>query len=555
MENNLISLKEYLNKKKTFVIPHYQRGYIWGKSRGSEKDSVQFLLESINNSFSNKNKVELFLQGVTVSEPETEACIELIDGQQRTTFFYLLLLYLGYEESINIKYSVRKESERFLIELSEKTFEEIINLSQEDAIEQFQDIFYFKKTLRSIDKEFSKADKRELLNFLLTNIKFLYINIPKEKAVSVFTMMNGNKAVMKTEEIIKAELLRLVSLEDNPNSPDIETIRWEQNLLRSKYAREWDKWTYWWNKPEVQSFYHTVNAMGLLVETYYSNKRKTKFNFDNFRDNFLRDKEKGNVWAAKNTFYELRQLQKKFEDVYNSIDDSKELHNKIGAILTIFGKENRVYFIREYFVSGSNINIDIYLKYAYLKLSHAQIMAKLTEKESNLFEKENVAKAVGMVEIAIKDMLDAITDALLYEHKEKHEYAYLQLLRLNVEADTALGRAFDFSIWEARSLEHIHAKSRAFELSGPNSNIESNEHCIGNLVLLYKNDNSKFGAKDFNQKKSIYFNLTKDKAFKSQRLLHTISVFSKERWGAEEIEDNNKKRIDEIKGYYEIQEA
>lgn len=30
--NNLISLKNYLDKDKTFVIPNYQRGYVWGKS-------------------------------------------------------------------------------------------------------------------------------------------------------------------------------------------------------------------------------------------------------------------------------------------------------------------------------------------------------------------------------------------------------------------------------------------------------------------------------------------------------------------------------------------
>lgn len=34
--NATITLREYLEKKKTFVIPYYQRGYVWGKSRAEE---------------------------------------------------------------------------------------------------------------------------------------------------------------------------------------------------------------------------------------------------------------------------------------------------------------------------------------------------------------------------------------------------------------------------------------------------------------------------------------------------------------------------------------
>ncbi|MFP3040568.1 hypothetical protein LQZ19_01990 [Treponema primitia] len=67
-ENTLITLNDYLEKDLPFYIPYYQRGYIWGKSRGTEKDSVLFFMESIINYYSPKK--ELFLQGVTVSEDD-----------------------------------------------------------------------------------------------------------------------------------------------------------------------------------------------------------------------------------------------------------------------------------------------------------------------------------------------------------------------------------------------------------------------------------------------------------------------------------------------------
>ena len=36
-----ITLREYLGKKKDFVIPEYQRGYIWTKKRIEPKNQTQ----------------------------------------------------------------------------------------------------------------------------------------------------------------------------------------------------------------------------------------------------------------------------------------------------------------------------------------------------------------------------------------------------------------------------------------------------------------------------------------------------------------------------------
>ena len=90
----IVTLQEYLNKGKVFVVPEYQRGYIWGKNRKGEKNSVENILQNLQQHYKSKSKTEIFLQGVTVTETEKE--IVLIDGQQRTTFLYLLLKTLGY---------------------------------------------------------------------------------------------------------------------------------------------------------------------------------------------------------------------------------------------------------------------------------------------------------------------------------------------------------------------------------------------------------------------------------------------------------------------------
>lgn len=574
MESPLISLKAYLEKGKPFLIPYYQRGYVWGKSRDSQKDSVQFLIESIENCY--KNKTVLFLQGVTVSEIDSE--IELIDGQQRTTAFYLLLKYLGYQGEFSINYPIRKQSHDFLDSLKSKSADEILACCIENIDEQYQDVYYFKKSIRIIHNRLKEYDKASLIKFLIDDkkVNFLYINIPKERATTVFKMMNGNKAEMKTEEIIKAEMLRLVSNrgidEKGLGQKELEALRWNENLTRSKYAREWDKWLYWWNKGDVKKFYHTSNVMGLLVETFYNTKKTDqKYNFENFRDNCLRGID--NTLLSKDAFYKLRQLQKKFEDVFNSYNeqDEQKLHNKIGAILTLFSTDDRKRFIHSYFAEQNSINIDEYLKLVYLGLNFSQIdkvFAKIDDNTDYFLQDKKV------------ELLKTIENDNLYleANINSKSQAFIQLLRLNIEQDTKLGRKFNFSIWNERSLEHIYPKSKVFHIdegdgllkNGSNEplnksiidktyldratfNGNGSEHCIGNLVLLYKNENSSFGANDFNKKKELYFDLIRDKTFRSRHLLHSISVFAREKWEAKEIQENKENFIIEIKKHYGIQ--
>lgn len=561
-DNATITLRQFLAKGKTFVIPNYQRGYVWGKSRGSEKDSVEYLLESIENILT--NNTELFLQGITVTETDNE--IKLIDGQQRTTFFYLLLTCLNYQKPFNLNYPIRTESDTFLKSLKGKSRMDLLEISKENSNEEYQDIFYFKKTIWKIlnDEEKQYNTSNWDIEKILDQIKFLYIDIADEKATLVFSMMNGSKADMKTEEIIKAEMLRLVSSDkETANNPqEAEALHWEQNLLRSKYAREWDKWLYWWNREDVAEFYHTGKSiMGLLVTTYLKSKGglvpKEGRYFEQFRDKLLRGVN--NEIQSKKVFYDLRHLQKKFEDVFND----NRLYNTIGAILTLHNNEDRDRFVQWYFTTDGQKDLDKYYKLVFLGLSHTVILTLNNEEQ---------------VETAKEQMLQAISSDNLYN--ENSIYAFMQLLRRNIEEDTKLGRKFNFSIWNERSLEHIFPKSKVYHcesdgkkyvgvfnqdkeveipviekdmLNRADFNGEGSEHCIGNLVLLYKNENSKFGAKSFDDKKSIYFNVNAEKPFKSRHLLHTISVFTNKEWGVEQIVENKKQFITEIKNYYGIQ--
>ena len=169
-----ISLQDYLNRldnKGQFVIPDYQRGYVWGQRKKNEKeDSVTYLISTLAQSYQ-ENK-EIFLQGITVHEVEYTKEIVLVDGQQRTTFFYLLLKYLGYDGYLQIRYEIRRQSNDYLKNLS------LDDIARDDD-EPYQDIFFFKRTLRIFGRELKDTGKKSFLDYILKNVKFLYVVIPE----------------------------------------------------------------------------------------------------------------------------------------------------------------------------------------------------------------------------------------------------------------------------------------------------------------------------------------------------------------------------------------
>lgn len=315
MKNNTYTLAEYLNlvsQDGTFVIPSYQRGYVWGQEKPNQKkNSVDNILDTLIDGFNNDKDV--FLQGITVCEVKPN--IVLVDGQQRTTFFYLFLKYLGYDNRLNIKYDVRKESDIFLQSIDvQKIVDEPLS---ED--EPFQDIYFFKKTVKSTANRLKNIDKIAFLKYVLQHVRFLYIPIPESKATIIFSMMNGNKAQMLDQELVKSELLRSASLFDE-NGYITES---ENTSIRSRLAREWDSWLYWWNDKEHQSFFHINTQLGWLLPLM---NKSEKLTFEDFRK---RNLDKATVKSAKSVFKKMRLLQKLIEDAYND----PVTYNYIGAIL------------------------------------------------------------------------------------------------------------------------------------------------------------------------------------------------------------------------------
>lgn len=599
-----------------FVIPNYQRGFKWSVKPKDKDSSLEHLLHNLVDEFRVNPNNDYFLQGVTVTEKMVNGRknVILIDGQQRTTTIYLILWYLSNSNlqdtvehnSFDLSYEVRECSQLILSELKRIPSDNVETLKEDlcsaqslesysDTInkENNQDAYYFIQAAHQIHSILKDVEKTDFLKFLLNKVSLLYIVVSEDKAVKTFTMMNGNKATMYQEELIKAEMLHAVSSKKTTltqyMSPEKQLMQiwaqsWEGNSLRSKYAREWDKWLYWWNRKDVRDYFNTSKPMGLLLEFYALRKKSLKtLDYKEFKQLLSNGSSE---YQAKQIFKDLRDLQKSFEDLFST----PQIYNYLKmSLLCNTGREDMMDILL-FFISNKH-NLSILKDYANWRLvgaTHREYCHPESLKEE---EKTKEAKA--------ENVLDSLSKNRVYGKSD--DLAFKQLLRLNVEEYNRLqggkGQIFDFSIWKNKSLEHIYPKSRVYHIAldkdknplfedgqqlyrrGDGSTIserelkrlidekpgkmldrqdfngDGSEHCIGNLVLLYGRDNSKFGDKLFEEKKELYFKPDAEKeglSFKSRSLLHSMYAFAKSTWGVLEIQQQKKNFIEDFKKTYKI---
>lgn len=561
--------------QKEIVIPCYQRGYIWGKKHtGTDKDAVTYMLESLEKGF--KSNEPLFIQGITVVEKDGSYII--IDGQQRMTFFYLLLKTLGDEKAFTIRY----RSSRGATVVGDKTpqqwleeYNAALGVSErEDLNDKFQDIYYFKKTSRLIrESELYKIAERrsDVCRYVKHHVEFLLIPINEQIAVRTFAMMNGNKAVMEGHELIKADLLRRASLGTGGYMGNAS--EWDNITLRSRYAHEWDRWLHWWNRKDVQLMYNSNNPMGWLLYCAFETDPEKADLFSSYNKYIDKEQEgKTESQKAKLIFAKLHMLQNRFEEAF--ADTS--IHNALGVVTYMLGKKDVPQFINTYFSGCSTLP----LKVIYDLLLCGMTYKEINNKDVEAFEK----KLPTLKEILVNNPVYSVNNDLAYKY----------LLIRNVEADK---RKFNFAILDGnRSLEHVYPKSKVVHtqdgqwmnynnepvpclegleyeqepgwmkngksvenqaevqeyitresIQKAASGIEAlkeiaqdmTENSIGNLLLFYKNNNSEHGDKLPEVKRHDYFFDISNPSFESRNLLHSLMVFGRyQNFNAEAIADN-----------------
>ena len=581
--------------QKEIIIPCYQRGYIWGKRHpGTHKDAVTYMLESLKKGFTSNEP--LFIQGITVVEKNDSYVI--IDGQQRMTFFYLLLKTLGDEQAFTIRYRSSRGAATDINTTPQQWLEEYDAAPDvsawEDKDDEFQDIYYFKKTSRLITESelYTKAERRpDVCRYVKNNVEFLLIPINEQIAVRTFTMMNGNKAVMEGHELIKADLLRRASLGTGGYMGNAS--EWDNITLRSRYAHEWDRWLHWWNRKEVQLMYNCSNPMGWLLYCAFETVPEKADLYNRYIDKEQDGKTESQ--KAKLMFSKLRMLQNRFEEAFARTD----VYNGLGVVTHMLDKKDIPQFINTYFSWNSTLPHDFKVLYNLLLcgMTYNGILQLFS-----ITDNEKREEMQETLKLKLSELKDKLVNNPVYDGKN-NGLAYKYLLIRNVEADK---RKFDFTILDGnRSLEHVYPKSKVVHaqdgqwmnynnepvaclegleyeqelgwmmkngksvenqpevheyitresIQKAASGIEAlkenaqdmTENSIGNLLLFYMNNNAEHGNKLPEVKRHDYFFDISNPSFESRNLLHSLMVFGRyQNFDAKAIADNQTEVLADI---------
>ena len=109
------TIKEILDQYSTISIPLYQRPYCWTSSE------VEVLLEDIQNivNKSNEEAIQHFIGSFVIEQSSANNKNYLIDGQQRTTTIFLILLAINKIDSEN-NTNIKQILNKYKLELSEE---------------------------------------------------------------------------------------------------------------------------------------------------------------------------------------------------------------------------------------------------------------------------------------------------------------------------------------------------------------------------------------------------------------------------------------------------
>lgn len=272
MKTGRYSLKQLLthNEIDQIIIPEIQRDYVW------EVSNVKKLINDIRKSFEKKSnhQIEIKVNGKTEERESISQYLSqeyerlvyqqklgfiyayhdrdyggkffLIDGQQRITTLYLMLLYLygsvGKAEDFKalyfqngnpkVDYKVREQSHDFLILL----ISSVLNGKDYKESNTFYSTEYSKDTtIKHLIENFgfigdqlgTISNKFDFLNYLENFVEVNYFDTHlSEQGEQLYIYMNSRGEQLSHQEIIRAELMQKVS----------------DTKEKIELGKEWEKW-------------------------------------------------------------------------------------------------------------------------------------------------------------------------------------------------------------------------------------------------------------------------------------------------------------------------
>ncbi|MFA7701328.1 DUF262 domain-containing protein [Mycoplasmopsis synoviae] len=308
-------INEYLlnspNNKWSFIIPSYQRNYVW------DKYNLKTLLSNINEITISEKTYSHFIGSLFFTNNEETMEFNIVDGQQRITSLILILFAIYNIIFYNIKSNKELKIEKNLLNLFNKKANPNKDENSNYIISKFPDIknseslkylysllngqdLEEKKTLPLIFENYkfiiqylykilsdnnNKIDKNKLEKFtekLYKYIEFSVINTKqKNQDFKIFSYINSTGKKLNVLEIVRADIFGLSEESDSQNT--------KTNINN-------------YNKYFVENI--EKNNINILEFIYYFHAIEIKAN-DNFKFEFS-SKENREYDFFKNYFYEYK---------------------------------------------------------------------------------------------------------------------------------------------------------------------------------------------------------------------------------------------------------
>lgn len=510
IEANKGILKKIFSEEFWFIVPQYQRLYVW------QEENIQELIDDLYYAFENKQNSEYFL-GALVLKRTTEKEFreyEILDGQQRLTTLCMMMAVIRdlikkpqykytlsqmiYQEENEllkvpsrnrIKYNTRDKVKDFvkdyIIANGSTRKRDLVNYHEDTNIS----VSNMAKAISTMHTIFENKENLEAFAvFLLNNVLFIYVSTDNtEDAFRLFTILNDRGIPLSNADILKSINIGEIGEEDL----DEYSKHWE--YLEEKYHKGFDRFL---------SFVRTI-----LLKNKPSSNLLDEYEKNIYQKNILK--------KGKNTIDFLIELDGIYDKIIDLNDEnlSNEYKNLVTIMKLGLHSDEWIPTVLSYFLKFEYYNLDEFIK----KLEY-KFIGDLMSNVSPSKRRENLNNIIKTIEIVSKENID-----ILFENRELFDIDK-NIFRKNINGDI-YGKKYtkylllkmeylmnDNSVYLSNykeiSIEHVLPQNPLKKSHWRRDFTEEQRKLwtnkLSNLVLISNKKNVKLANLDFKKKKEEY---------------------------------------------------
>lgn len=523
---DFIDLTVELCFKSFFVVPDYQREYVW-----ESRKEVDKLLSDVMEAYNANPDKEYFI-GTTVVY-NNNGRNELIDGQQRTTTLFLILCAFrnlfakrgiphNVLDSLICDYTYGSDKKQVLLFHLELQYEESTNLlidiandkdidpseltpSGKRLVEAYKHIYFF-----LADKE--EQELNDLLVYILYKLKFIQISTPDiNDALKIFETINDRGTGLNPMDLLKNLIFRQVSREQfgeiKSRWQELVTILEDANEKPLRFLRYF-----------IMSNYPTVKHHGI-------NAKDTNILREDEIYNWMSDKHNRTLTKFDKTPAAF--VDKLIENARAFVNFSKGLDVKgnqnvyLKNIIAIGGNSFRQHIIlllgaRHYNKEMFNIlarNIENYLFVNLVSREQAKVFEKafaewcialkdVTNKEELItFVKDYITPAVDKKRIEFNDRFRSLSQNDIQMYRLRYILARISQYVDNQYNGVKIPTTIENYAPNGIEIEHILPKTcPSEEIRASFEDYDRSVSMLGNLTILGQPMNGSVKNKPYSEK-------------------------------------------------------